>query len=335
MEHFAIDLGGRKSQICVRSSDGTLLEEGSVATRKLGELLKKRGRSRVVLETCSEAFAVADAALLAGHEVRVVPATLVRQLGVGERGLKTDVRDARKLSEVSCRIDLPSVHVPSLTSRRRKSLLGMRDLLVRNRTQASNAVRGYLRGHLLQVAGRYSVFATRVREIHVTMIGAAVPNHIERTLQVIESLSRQIAEADREVEREAKADPVARRLMTIPGVGPVTSLSFVAAIDDATRFSSGAQIASYVGLVPGIEQSSSKVRPRGITKAGSPSLRWRLIQAAWSCLRSRTETPLKTWALQVRERRGVKIAVTALARKLSTVMFALWRDGTEYRLPTV
>jgi transposase len=288
----------------------------------------------VILETCSETFAVAQLAREAGHEVRVVPSTLVRQLGVGERGLKTDVRDARKLSEVSCRIELPSVHIPSQTSRRRKTLLGMRDLMVRSRTQATNAVRGYLRTHLLQVAGRGAVFPTRVREAHVTLLGEAVPSHLERLLQVIESLNVQIRAADREVAREATDDAVARRLMTIPGVGPVTALTFVATIDDPKRFSSAAQIASYLGLVPGIEQSSSMVRPRGITKAGSPSLRWRLIQAAWSCLRSRVETPLKTWALQLRMRRGVKVAVTALARKLSTVMFALWRDGTEYRLPT-
>jgi transposase len=332
MEHLAIDLGGRKSQTCIRAGDGTLLEEGPVATKKLGEWLKTRPRSRVILETCAETFAVAELARQAGHEVRIVPSTLVQQLGVGERGLKTDVRDARKLSEVSCRIELPSVHIPSEAARRRKTLLGMRDLMVRSRTQTTNGVRGYLRTHLLSVAGRSAVFATRVREAHVTLLGRAVPSHLERLLQMIESLSAQIRAADREVMREAEDDPVARRLMTIPGVGPVTALSFVATIDDPARFSSGAQIASYLGLVPGMEQSSSRVKPRGITKAGSPSLRWRLIQAAWSCLRSRTETPLKTWALQLRERRGVKIAVTALARKLATVMFALWRDGTEYRL---
>src|SRR5688572_12083455 len=119
MEHVAIDLGGRKSQICVRTADGTLVEERSVSTEMLGRWLSKRPRSRVVVETCAEGFAVADAALEAGHEVRVIPATLVKSLGVGSRRTKTDRRDARITSEVSCRIDLPSVHIPSAQARER------------------------------------------------------------------------------------------------------------------------------------------------------------------------------------------------------------------------
>src|SRR6266481_3454020 len=117
MEHVAIDLGGRKSQICIRGADGTVVEEQLVVNEVLRELLVRRPKSRVVMETCAEAFAIADAALSAGHEVRVVPATLVKSLGVGARRTKTDRRDARTLSEVSCRIDLPSVHIPSARSR--------------------------------------------------------------------------------------------------------------------------------------------------------------------------------------------------------------------------
>src|SRR5882672_734066 len=125
MEHVAIDLAGRESQICIRGTDGTILVECRRPTATLGQYLAGRPPSRVVVETCAEAFAVADQAVLAGHQVRVVPATLVRSLGVGARRTKTDARDARVLSEVSCRIDLPSVHVPSALSRRRKSICGM------------------------------------------------------------------------------------------------------------------------------------------------------------------------------------------------------------------
>src|SRR5262245_41711158 len=116
MEHLAIDLGSRESQICVRSSDGTILKEERVGTKSLGRYLAKRARSRVVVEACAEAFAVADAAMQAGHETVIVPATLAPSLGVGERGIKTDTRDARNLSEASCRMSrLPSVHVPTVT----------------------------------------------------------------------------------------------------------------------------------------------------------------------------------------------------------------------------
>jgi transposase len=111
MDHVAIDLGGRRSQVCVRSSDGKIVEEKRLDTARLREFLEKKEKSRVIVETCAEAFGVADIALELGHEARVVPATLVRTLGVGARRTKTDQRDAQVLSEVSCRIDLPPVSI--------------------------------------------------------------------------------------------------------------------------------------------------------------------------------------------------------------------------------
>ena len=86
MNHVAIDLGGMQSQVCTRRSDGTIIEEKKVLTRQLPELVKAWPQSRIILETCSEAFQIADAAQAHGHEVRVVPATLVRTLGVGRAG---------------------------------------------------------------------------------------------------------------------------------------------------------------------------------------------------------------------------------------------------------
>jgi transposase len=129
----------------VRSSDGQIVDERRCRTAALPAYLATRPPSRVVVETCSEAFGIADAALAAGHEVRVVPSTLARSLGVGARRLKSDRRDARALSEVSCRIDLPSVHVPSQQARQRKTMCGMREALVGARTKLLNTVRGWLR----------------------------------------------------------------------------------------------------------------------------------------------------------------------------------------------
>jgi transposase len=130
VKHVAIDLGGRESQICIRDAAGAIVEERRYQTRLLPRLMKSWEPSRVIIETSAEAFAIADAALAVGHQVRVVPATLVKTLGVGDRGVKTDRKDARKLSEVSCRIDLPSVHVPSELARRLKSVCGNREELV-------------------------------------------------------------------------------------------------------------------------------------------------------------------------------------------------------------
>jgi transposase len=164
MEHCAIDLGGRKSRVCI--SDGAIVQESFQDTLDLKEFLRLIPKSRVIVKTCAESFAVADAAREAGHEIRIVPATLVKTLGVGARKTKTDRRDAQVLSEVSCRIDLPSVHLPSHSSREVKSICGLRDGWVSSRTQLINNVRGWLRGQGRRIrSGSSSSFTARVREI--------------------------------------------------------------------------------------------------------------------------------------------------------------------------
>jgi transposase len=327
VDHVAIDLGGRESQICVRSSDGKIVEERRIATAALVRYLEKRAPSRVIVETCTEAFAVADAALSFGHEVRVVPSTLVRALGVGQRGLKYDRRDARVLSEASCRIDLPSVHVPSKQSRQRKTQCGMREALVQARTQLINTVRGWMRAEGVRIrSGKAETLPLRVRE-QVKQL----PSYVERQLLAIDALTEQIDEADRELSSEAKKNELCRRLMTVPGVGPVTSLRFAAALDEISRFDHAHAVESYLGLVPGEHSSSEHQRRLSITKAGSPRLRWALTQAAWSARRCRGHHPMVAWSLEVERRRGKAVAVVALARKIAGVLYAIWRDGTTYQ----
>ena len=327
MDHVAIDLGGRESQICVRRPDGTIVEQRRVRTAELPAYLRARATSRVIVETCSEAFWVADAAQAAGHEVRVVPATLAPTLGIGARRTKTDRRDAHVLSEVSCRIDLPSVHIPSPGARAAKTLCGMRDGLVRSRTLLLNTVRGWLRTQGRRLAsGSVLTFGTRVR----TAVGETLPGYGARQLQMIEHLHAAIADGDREVRTLAEGDPVARRLMTVPGVGPVTAVRFIAAIDDRTRFTGAHAVESYVGLVAGQDSSGDRTRHLGITKAGSPALRWCLVQAAHCAKRTLPAGPLRDWVEAVEHRRGRQVAVVALARKLTGILFALWRDASVY-----
>ena len=328
MEHLAIDLGGRESQICVRRSDGQIVEERRCRTAALPAYLATRPPSRVVVETCSEACGIADAALSVGHEVRVVPATLVRSRGVGARGLKTDRRDAQVLSEVSCRIDLPSVHVPSRQARQRKTQCGMREALVGARTKLINTVRGWLRTEGRRPrGGDVTTFPARVRVLYAD---TTLPTYVERQLRMIESLNQEMSHADRELAAAAKADPIARRLMTVPGVGPSTSIRFVAALDEIGRFRSAHAVESYLGLVPGENSSAERQRRTRITKAGPTALRWCLVQAAWAARRARRKDPMHRWADEVEKRRGKRVAVLALARKLAGILFAIWRDGTVY-----
>lgn len=331
MQHVAIDLGSRESQICVRGPDGSILEEKRYATRKLPELIRSWDKSRVILETSAEAFRIADAAKAAGHEVRVVPATMVRLLGVAERGVKNDRRDAQQLSQASWRTDLPSVHIPSAESRELKSLCGARDLLVATQRNLSNNIRGWLRTQLWKLPGGKMKSLPERTRAHAASQGTALPEHVERQLQTLTLVTEQVEAANKQAKKLAECHPICARLMTVPGVGPITSLRFVAAIDDPRRFSSGHRVQSYIGLTPGERSSGTVQRTTSITKAGQSELRRCLVQAAWSAMNAHGTHPMLRWAERLAARRSKAVAATALARKLAGILFAIWRDGTTYQ----
>jgi transposase len=331
MEHVAIDLGGRESQICVRDCQGTVLDEKRWPTKDLERYLQVRPQSTVVVETSAEAFAVAEAARRCGHLVRIVPATLVQALGVGQRGIKNDRRDARLLSETSCRMELPSVHLPSVGSRERKAQCTAREALIRARTLLVNSVRGYLRTMLVRApGGGTETFPRRVRA-KLSDSATGMPAFLERQLTTLDSLNEQIAAADKELSALATADEECRRLMTVPGVGPVTAVRFVSALDQTARFPTAHRVESYLGLTPGDDSSGDRQRRTGITKAGAGRVRWALVQAAWSLYRTRPNDPLVRWAEAVVRRRGRRVGLVALARKLAGILYAMWRDKTNYQ----
>ncbi|MDX2051816.1 MAG: IS110 family transposase [Polyangiaceae bacterium] len=330
MQHVAIDLGKKESQICVRAPDGQILDERKIPTVSLERFLQQQPFSRVILETCSESFSVADKALDSKHEVRVVPATLVRSLGVGARGIKTDRRDAQVLSEVSCRIDLPSVHVPSHVARERRALCQMRETLIASCVSLTNCVRGWARTQLLKIPPcGTATFPRRVRE-NALKTHHGLANYVERLLLAIEALNEQIKLADKELEKLAEQDPICQRLMSVPGVGPVTSVRFMAALDDRSRFPSAHAVQAYLGLTPGENSSSERKQRTGITKAGPAAMRRALVQAAWNVRRFRPNDPISLWAQEIEKRRGKFIATVAVARKLAGILYAMWRDGSRY-----
>jgi transposase len=284
MEHVAIDLGGRQSQICVRGADGTIVEERRCATDELGSYLSRRPASCVVLEMCAEAFHVTDLAKAAGHQVRVVPAMWHGRWALGHAESKTT---ARMRSWSSTRIELPSVHVPSLASRELRAQSTSREALIRTHTLLVNSTRGWMRTRGLRIrSGSVETLPARTRA------AAPLPAHIETILVVIETLNQQIAHADRELKKVAKEHSACRVMMTMPGVGPVTAVRLTAAIDEVSRFGSAAKVQAYLGLVPGEHSSSEQQRRTGITKAGPPAVRRTLLQAAWSLRLRRPREPV-------------------------------------------
>jgi transposase len=207
----------------------------------------------------------------------------------------------------------------------------MRDALVSCRTKVVNSVRGYLRRVLkrMPLKKTLTTLPRRVR-LRFLELGIAVPPHVERQLRTIEQLNESVKQATEDVTSWAEANPVCVRLMTAPGVGALTALRFVAAIDRIDRFPDAHQLEAYLGLTPGEDSSSERKRITSITKAGPSAVRWTLVQASWTALRVRPEDPMCSWALQVSRRRGMRVAVVALARKLAGVLYAMWRDGADY-----
>jgi transposase len=147
-----------------------------------------------------------------------------------------------------------------------------------------------------------------------------------------ESLARALERGHLPVAHLLRAEePVVNQLMTAPGVGPMVAASFVSVLDDAKRFRGGHHLESYLGLVPGEDTTGRKRRQGAITKQGNGYLRALLIQSSWSILRTAPkDDPLRRWAETIARRRGKRIAVIALARRLAGVLWAMWRNGTLY-----
>jgi transposase len=155
---------------------------------------------------------------------------------------------------------------------------------------------------------------------------------VEPLLKTHEHVCEQIKQVDAKVEQALEHDERAKRLTTVPSVGPVTAVTFIALVDEIGRFSSSAKLSSYLGLVPR-EYSSGEKQQRGhITKAGNSRLRSLLVECAWGILRRanpRTEA-LSQWALRIAARRGKRIAAVALARKLAGILFAMSQHARDY-----
>ena len=332
MEHVGIDLGARHSHLVVLSATGQMLSRQRVATSDLPRWLSRRTASRVVMEACTQSPAVAAAALSAGHDTRVVPGQLVRVLGVGARGIKTDERDAEALARASVRNEeLPSVHLRSEQSRSRREVLAARATLLEARKSIALSVKSWLRGRLVVLKGRASskAFCAAVRQVALEHRDG-LPMAIEMLLVSFEQLCEQIEKLDEQVQELAQNDTTCQLLMTMPGVGPHVSLAFTTHLDDPMRFASNAQLASYLALVPGENTTGGKLKRTGTIHAGPVYLKALLVQSAWSMYRTRPGDPAVLWARAIADKRGRRIAIIALARKIATVMWSMWKHGTSY-----
>lgn len=331
MNHVAVDLGSKQSHFCERAPDGSVVRDARVKNAALREFFGQLTPSSIVVEACAEAFTVARWATESGHKVTVVPSTLAPALGVGARGVKTDKRDAANLSLASCRLaQLPSVHVPTVFATGLRQRLSARQLLVQMRTMVTNHLKGYLRQEMVALKpGGMETLSTRVRMVLLSR-PEGLSQHLEQLLIMHETLCEQLKTANEELATVVAADAVCRRLMTAPGVGPVTAAAFRSAVDNIDRFASAHLLQSYLGLTPREDSSGERQQRGGITKAGPSLLRAALVQAAWVAWRTASDEPAVKWAKQLATKRPTQVAIVALARKLAGILFALWRDESEY-----
>ena len=332
MEYGAIDLHARKTLIrIVDSAGGVILDRTITTTREgLRTVFGDRAPMRVLLETGTESEWVAQTIEACGHAVIVADPNYALMYGVHVRAVKTDRRDVAALAE-ACRLGIyRAAHRVTAAQRQVRRKLRVREQLIRVRTQAINLVRAQLRqeGYRLP-SGASPSAAGRCRRIplHADLHEALAP-----VLRLLDALAPLIKACDHEAETQAAADPVVRQLMTAPGVGPIVGLTYRAVVDDVGRFPDASSSTAFLGLVPKEDSSGTRRRKGGITKRGPTTLRVLLIQAAWTIWRQRQgRAALHAWVERLAARRGRRIAVVALARRLARILYAMWRDGADYR----
>jgi transposase len=332
MEYGAIDLHKKESQVRILSESGEVIDRRIQTTRdRFTAMFGARPRMRILLEASTESEWVAQHLESLGHDVVVADPNYLPMYGHRSRRVKTDQRDVAALTEACQRGIYRVVHRRSARQQGVQSQLNVRQELVQARTRAISLARAITRAAGLRVrSGRTETFLTRLDALDLP---AAMKATLLPLRSVIEVLDDELASADDQFTSMVSADAVVKRLTTLPSIGPITASAYVAALDDVSRFSGAGQVTSYLGLVP-CEYSSGEQQRRGrILRSAHPHVQSLLVQAAWRMSRSSSPdtATLRTWAQAIARRRGKKVAMVALARRLARILFAMWRDEVEYQ----
>jgi transposase len=335
MKYYAgLDVSVKETSVCIVDETGKICREVKVASHpeNLIEALKDPAWQlvRVGLEAGPLSqwlfSGLAEAGLpVICIETRHAKAFLKAQIN------KSDRNDARGIAQMM-RVNLfRPVHVKTLTSQKRRALLTARKLLQEKAIAIENDVRGLLRNFGLKV-GIVGVvrFETRILELVEGM-----PELIEIMRSLLEArktLREQVAALYKNLLLIVRDDEVCRRLMTIPGVGPIVSLTFTATIDIPARFMNSKSVGAALGLTPRLNQSGESNRVGRVSLCGDEMMRGLLYEAAHVMLtRTLKWSWLKAWAMNIAKRRGLQKAVVALARRLAVIMHRMWSDGTDFR----
>ena len=335
MNHYAgLDVSLEETAICVIDETGRIVKEARATSEP--EALAAALRAielpleRIGLEACSLTAWLHDGLRQAG-----LPAICIetRQAKAAMKTMpnKTDRNDARALAQIMRTGWYRQVHVKSRQCRLWRSLLVARRTVVNQMRSTENVVRAVLREAGLKL-GKPSrkAFAARVREIAGDDL--SVIALVEPLLAICATMLEQLACLTKQVLDTVRGEPVCRRLMSVPGVGPITALAFRATIDRPDRFRRSRDVGAHLVLTPARYQSGETDIQGKISRCGDELARTALYEAAHTLLvRSRTWSSLRAWGMSIAKRRGMARARVAVARKLAVILHRMWRDQAEFR----
>jgi transposase len=334
MDHFAgLDVSVKQTSVCIVDDTGKIVREAKVASEPeaLLAVLTSGGHhfKRIGLEAGPLSQWLFSALGEAGLPVICVETRHMRAVLQAQIN-KTDRNDARGMAQMMRAGLYRPVHVKTLRSQKLRTLLTHRKLLQSKAIAVDNDLRGTLRNFGLKVGMVGAVkFERRIRELVESLPDLAIL--VEPLLIVRRVLRDQITVLHRRLLAIVRDDEVCRRLMTVPGVGPVVALTYRATVDVPARFRNSKAVGAVFGLTPSKYQSGEINRTGTISKCGDEMMRVMLYEAAQSMLtRTVKWSWLKAWAIKIARHRGLKKATVALARRLAVIMHRIWVDGTEF-----
>jgi transposase len=331
MYFTGIDLHRKTCYVAVINDEGKTVQKANLVcqeTEVLAFLKRVAGPMQIVIESSSSWYWLYD--VLAQHGYEVMISHPAKTKAIASAKTKNDKIDAHMLAQL-LRADLiPAVHVSSLETRRLKELLRHRSRLVRDVTRMKNRIHTILAKNNRAVPCSDLFGIQGLHYLQEVSLPDYQRQQVETYLRLYEALLQQIEPLTKRIQSLAKQNPMARLLMTIPGIGPTIALFIVAEIEDIKRFDSYRKLASYAGLVPSLDASADKQRRGSITRQGSPWLRTALIEAAHVVPRMRNRR-LHLYFRRRIVRGGYRKAIVATAHKLLQIVFYVLKNQTPYQ----
>jgi transposase len=328
-----LDLAKSVFQVHGVDAGGAVVVQRQLKRGQVVKFFTAQPPALIGMEACGSAHHWGRVLGALGHEVKLMPAGYVKAY---VKRNKNDARDAEACCEAVSRPTMRLVPVKTVERQCARALLKTRDLLVRQRTQLANAMRGLLYELGLTqgkgAAGMAAVLASI--ETRDAAVPAALLVCLEPLARQWRRLDKEIGRLDREIVAQVGRDAAARRLTTVPGVGPIGAYAVVAAIGDGRQFASGRDFAAWLGLTRKNHDSGGKHALTGaISRAGDAGVRRLLVLGASSWLRHVRAKPAKgsPWLHAIIARRPVKVAVVAQAAKTARILWAMLRSGDAFR----